>query len=340
VKAYFFKILLTALAVFVLYFAILYWLRSPIPAEYWVREMIVVKQQQLTVIRSPKIIVLGGSNVLYNIDAAAMEKELKVPTYNFGLHAAMPLDWLIEVWRSVVKPGDIVVLALEQPYYSQAPAWNEWGLRNALAWYPQAFDRLGGVEKIGAFCSGGTFDMACDLVKTKSVQMFSRTPPTYLTKRIQALEPKAQILARYTSAQARCEPFPFNQIIDGHGTLQQPDTSEFQGEFFSVLSPAAIHPYTRQLLTGFLTEMKERQVRVFFANSPYGMDGPTDAGWVAAEREFQLEIQALGSEVLDRRDQLFFPRSMFYNTNLHMNKSGKEARTKIMIDALRQKLVQ
>jgi hypothetical protein len=345
VKAYFFKILLTALAVFVVYFAILYWVRSPISAEYWVREMIVVKQQQLAKIPGPRIIVVGGSNVLYNIDAAAMEKELKVPSYNFGLHAGMRVDWMIETWRAAVKPGDVVVMALEQPCYTQgpgwgdqSPAWAEWGLRNAIAWCPQEFDRLGIVGKTKAICSGGTLDMARELVKTKWVQKFYRKPPSYLSKRLQALEPDDQILARFASSRARSEPFPFYQFIDDRGTVMQPDTNEFKGKFVSVTIPSAIHPYTRRILTGFLAEMKERQVRVFFANSPYGMDGPVNAGWEEAEREFQREIHALGAEVLDRREQLFFPSNLFYNTNLHLNKSGKEARTKILIDALRQKL--
>jgi hypothetical protein len=83
--------------------------------------------------------------------------------------------------------------------------------------------------------------------------------------------------------------------------------------------------------------MKGRGVHVYFANSPYGMDHPPEEGWSQSEVQFQKEISCLGSEVIERRSDLFFPRKMFFNTALHMTREGKEARTRVIIEALKQK---
>ncbi len=333
-KACFFKILSTALAVFALYFLILYEVRSPIASEYWVRELIVVKRHLSGEMPSPKIIVLGGSNILYNIDAEEMEKELKIPSFNYGLHAGMRLESLLKEGRLAAKPGDIVILPLEAGYYARS-GWCEWELRNALAWDPQLVDNRSVRERFSVFYQAATLDMAFELAKVKILLPFSKRR---FAERLQAMEPEGKVLARFNEEQGKSLTWSHALNIDNHGTMLHADASLYTGPSVPVVSPYHILPYSRQLLAVFVEEMKARKVRVYFANSPYVMDGKAESGWEDAEREFQKEIQSLGSEVIDRREQLFFPRSMFFNTCFHMNTKGKEARTKVLIEALREKL--
>src|SRR4051812_38842959 len=41
-----------------------------------------------------KILIAGGSNALYGVDAAQIAEETGMPTVNFGTHAALNLDYL------------------------------------------------------------------------------------------------------------------------------------------------------------------------------------------------------------------------------------------------------
>src|SRR5262245_31518865 len=110
------------------HFLVCLFLPSPIPAEYWVRELIVVKEKLVdTICCSPRIIFLGGSSTLFGIDAEAVAAQTGLPAMNMGLHAGMRLDRVLSVGEHVVRGGDILVLPLERPYYSCGEiAWSDW----------------------------------------------------------------------------------------------------------------------------------------------------------------------------------------------------------------------
>lgn len=336
-RAYFFKVLFSALGIFILYFLISVFWQCPIVAEYWVPEMVVVKKNLAEKIKSPKIIFIGGSNVLYNIDASRVEKELHIPCFNFGLHAGMPLKWLLEFTIDSIKPGDIVILALEQPYYQSGLKWGEWRYRNAVAWKHESLDRLKFMDKLHALVDGGTFDIFLEIINTKWALFSSKDPSEEIKKRLIAFEKPEIIIKKSDEAERRGLSFPFWQPIDRHGTVIQSNESSYRGAFVNVTTPNSLDPEVKKLLADFLLTMKHRGVRVYFANSPYGVDHPPEVDWSQSEGQFKTEISHLGSEVIERRSDLFFPRKMFFNTRLHMTQDGKEARTRVIIEALKQK---
>jgi hypothetical protein len=110
------------------------------------------------------------------------------------------------------------------------------------------------------------------------------------------------------------------------------------GKFVSVTSPGKICQDTKALLRNFIDEMKKRGVQVYFAHSPYGIEGEPQGDWKKAELQFQQEIHHLGCELIDERNKLFFRRKLFYNTALHMTSIGKELRTQLLIEKLRKKI--
>lgn len=335
--ACFFKVLFSAVGVFILYFLASISLLSPIAAEYWVPEMVAVKKNLIKEIKSPKIIFIGGSNVLYNIDASRVEKELNISCFNFGLHAGMPLKWLLDFSIDSINPGDTVILALEQAYYQGGQKWGEWRFRNAVAWKHEALDQLKFMDKVHALLEGGTFDLALELISTKWALYCGNDPSAEIKKRLIAFEKPEKIIKKFNEAERSGMAFPFWQPIDRHGTVIQSDESNYSGQFVVVTSPNSLDPEVKKLLSDFLITMKSRCVRVYFANSPYGVDHPPEVDWSQSEGQFKKEISHLGSEVIERRSDLFFPRKMFFNTPLHMTRDGKEARTRVIIEALKQK---
>ncbi len=68
---------------------------------------------------SPRLLIVGGSNVLYGITARRIEEATGLPTVNFGTHGALSLDYLLEKTRAVARPGDIVLLVPEYELYVQ-----------------------------------------------------------------------------------------------------------------------------------------------------------------------------------------------------------------------------
>ncbi len=72
-------------------------------------------------VASPKIILLGGSNVFYGLRADVLQETAAMPVFNFGVHGALPLSFYLFKLREFAKPGDTVLFAPELNYYFRDP---------------------------------------------------------------------------------------------------------------------------------------------------------------------------------------------------------------------------
>lgn len=66
---------------------------------------------------SPRIILVGGSNVSFGLDAEMMEKALGVRVVNDGLHAGLGVVPLREL-QEYLRPGDVVIISLEYTMFA------------------------------------------------------------------------------------------------------------------------------------------------------------------------------------------------------------------------------
>src|SRR4051812_14897263 len=65
---------------------------------------------------SPKIILVGGSNLAFGIDSKAIQDSLGLKVVNMGLYAKLGLRYMLAQVKPYIKPGDIVVVV---PEYDQ-----------------------------------------------------------------------------------------------------------------------------------------------------------------------------------------------------------------------------
>jgi len=72
----------------------------------------VVKSARLQNTPSPRIILIGGSNVAFGIDSELMEARLGLPVVNMGMHGGIGESSYLEVAEDL-RPGDIVILMPE-----------------------------------------------------------------------------------------------------------------------------------------------------------------------------------------------------------------------------------
>jgi hypothetical protein len=196
-------------------------------------------------------------------------------------------------------------------------------------------DQLNIVQTVEAIVPQGSPELALELLKVRCQLIFHRIFPPELENRLFAFKQPNVIFQRYLESTRQGIAFPFLQPVDSHGTIIQPDASQYTGSFVPAKFPDSLETGPKKVLSEFIKTMKSRGVLVYFANSPYGIDEPPNDNWRISEQDFKKEISSLGSEVIERREDLLFPRCMFFNTALHLTKSGKEARTKILVKALR-----
>jgi hypothetical protein len=316
-------------------FSVILAVPAPIAGEYWVRELIIIKRHIAETLPGPRILFVGGSSTLFGIDAKAVGDDLGLPAINMGLHAGMFLERLLAVAEEVARKGDVLVLPLEQDYYNcRGEAWNDWRLRNYLAWDRDYFATLPLWTRLwGVFSAGGP-RLVPEIVGDK---LTSYGKAGAYPDRVRALGTPATIWRHYASGILRTSTFSYSAYnIDERGTMTRNKVPIYKGQGNSPNLPGAICPATLSRLKVFVAEMRARDVRVLFGHAPYLVDAPPAPTWQQEEALFSRDIAAAGAQLVDKREDLFLPRNDFFNSNLHLTEDGRKKRTHQLTLALRR----
>jgi hypothetical protein len=306
-----------------------------ISSEYWLRELIIIKEQQAALLKSPKLVFLGGSSTLFGIDAKQVENAIGTPVMNMGLHGGMSASRILSIGRDVLNPGDTVVLLLEYPHYScDGDAWDGWRVRSALTWDREQFSALPLSDRVGAVFASDDPWLMYDILWNGARSIVI---PSRYTDRADALAQKNVIWSRYQSGKYLPSEFRYSAYnIDDRGDILNNEKAAYDGPGVAATAPGKLCPDIHALLQRFVADMAVRHVRVVIAHTPYLVEGRPAAGWQQAEADFDAGIHSLGLTLIDRRERLFFPRRYFFNTRLHLTDEGRHVRTNLLTEDLKR----
>lgn len=79
------------------------------------------KTAMLEACMEEKIVLLGGSSVLYGFNTNEMQRRLGKPTFNAGVNVGLGFRYMLDKIEPHLKPGDHVVLPLEFNQYTNPP---------------------------------------------------------------------------------------------------------------------------------------------------------------------------------------------------------------------------
>lgn len=82
----------------------------------WINNSL-VKKHHYADIKENKVIITGGSNVLFGMRTEQISKKLNIPVYNLGVHAGLGIDFIIDDAKKVLKRGDVVIMPLEYDHF-------------------------------------------------------------------------------------------------------------------------------------------------------------------------------------------------------------------------------
>lgn len=71
------------------------------------------KYELLNSVEGEKLVVIGGSSVAFGLESSALEREIDMPVVNFGLYANLGTKLMLDLSRSGIGDGDVVVVAPE-----------------------------------------------------------------------------------------------------------------------------------------------------------------------------------------------------------------------------------
>lgn len=263
------------------------------------------KHHLLYATESPRIILVGGSNVAFSIDSKKIEESFGMPVVNMGLHADVGLRFMLNEVEPALRNGDIVLLFPEYEHF----------YRISVDGLPR---ELGSVIKFCPECISG--------VRT-SGQMFNMLEGF--------LQMSEGDILRSVEDPAKPEKVYFRQAFNERGDVVShlkiadklaPNNHVYE---IRIISPnAAI-----QSLNSFYESANAAGVRTFYLFPAIPIDE-----YNVQQKKFGEFNELLNSEleipILGTPQDFIFPEDFFYDTVYHMNRVGRTARTDHIIELL------
>ena len=83
------------------------------------------KEQLLKSTTSPRLILIGGSNLSFGINSQMLKDSLQMNPINTGIHASIGLIYMLNNLTSFVQKGDLIILAAEYEQFYGELAFGE-----------------------------------------------------------------------------------------------------------------------------------------------------------------------------------------------------------------------
>jgi hypothetical protein len=269
------------------------------------------KHQWAESIQSPKIILVGGSNLAFGIASDSIEKALKRPVVNLGVYAGFGLDFVLNETLPLVKKGDIVVLCTE--YYLRKPG-DDYAKETVALAYPPANKYIQYRNEEEKLEKKVKFYIRC---ARNAIFLPNRiTNPTILDT----------ISDYYRGG--------FSKRGDLLSHLNNPSSSTL-----SKLEEIQPQDYSVEIrrINQFIEQVKEKGARVFWTFPSYSQQGYSVniKGLLYFEKQIKAGVHC--PVISDLKDDIY-PESCFYDTHFHLNHQCRLERTQRLIKALQKNI--
>lgn len=115
---------------------------------------IIDKHARLARTESPRLILVGGSNLAFGIDSARLEEATGLSVVNMGLHAGLGLKYMLDEIKPFLRTGDVVVVVPEYEQYYGFTYGRAKQILQLLEVYPDAAEHLIDTAHGGTIVSG------------------------------------------------------------------------------------------------------------------------------------------------------------------------------------------
>jgi len=253
----------------------------------------------------PKIIIIGGSSVAFGIDSSLMEE--KLPGYsvvNFGLYGGLGTKAMLELSIDSIKKGDIIIISPEQESQTLSNYFN-----GEAMW--QALD--------------GSFYLLKNLDKKELGEMVGEFPYFAADKfsyYIKGDEPDPTGIYNRSSfnkyGDISTEDCTYNIMEDGYDV----NTPIY-------LNKKVINTEFIDYLNQYASEAESRGATVWYHFCPMNklaVQNPENADGYYDYLQKKLDFYIIGNP-----NQSIMDMEWFYDTNFHLNSSGKIVNTNQLI---------
>lgn len=268
---------------------------------------------------SPRIILVGGSNIAFGIDSKAVHDSLGLGVVNMGLYAMLGLKYMLTQVRPYIKRGDVVVVMPEYGQFFGDYSEGDNTLSTALLYTP--------VDEIP------------DFVRSFSIVDVVLRPRVETARR--------SFLRAAAAAVGREEyffPKDTNQIYNRHSFNAYGDVvahldkkgKEPDSIFLRRLPPA------KEFNVGMLGDLNsiESKAREEGARAYFMFPSYIDRAYAmnaAAIDTLQKKLSGMQMPIVGTPRDFVYPGRLMFDSRYHLNAEGRRLRTLEVIDLLRKR---
>lgn len=271
-----------------------------------------LKDRLLGAARSPKVILLGCSNLAFGIDSAAIQRAFGCDVVNMGLHGGLGLSFVVNsVDPRRLHHGDTVVMALEYGSFRAGTYQGNVTVGELVFEVPHAAACLG-YEHVPTLCEG--LGRVCWLRLLKTLQ---RTPfETNLVYNAMAFNRYGDVVSHLT--------------LDTNKVTAPPAAVSTQISY-------RLDPSSRagRKMAHFVRSLEANGVRVVFV-PPCLREQEYLAGRENINANYEILRTMFPGRVLSKPEEFVFGAEYCFDTEYHLNARGREMRTDKLIACLRE----
>jgi len=264
------------------------------------------KERRLATLPGPRVVFVGGSNLAFGLDAAVIERHTGRRPVNMGLYVAVGVPFMLEEARAGLRPGDVVVVALEYYVFSLESHLNG----DVLDW-PRFFE----VNPLAArYAPGRLAGLAAGKCED-GLGMLGQVVHA-------ALRPgRARVAGDYARHN-------FNEAGDVKTPRERrPDAPPLQPH--EVTPAPAVAARAAALLERFVADCRRRGVAVYLAMPAYPRSHWERQAAVLGDIEAVLR-RRVSAPLLVTAEEAALPDDRFYDTPYHLTTQGAAERSELL----------
>lgn len=255
-------------------------------------------------ISEPAIVLVGGSNLLYGVDTQLMSNSLNKPVFNFGLGASIGIKMMLELTEVALKPGDIVVLSLENELLNTHPLSTKGRVVNALT-IKELHQSLSIKERLLTYWLAplsATFTSISDPKSDRFNNIYQ----------LSSLNPSGEFNVTIIEENTPLKPFPAKQMT---GTY-------------------SIAPTNQAILDGFVKRMRKNNITVIATPAARYARVNSPETYYQNERDIKNMYIKLNVPYLSDVQHHSFAANEMYDSANHINPQSRLTNTQHLITAL------
>lgn len=296
--------------------AVSYQIGAPTETSRWVDEIYKIKFRITNSIKTPKLVVVAGSNVLFGMSCQMINEATGLPCVNAGTYAGLGLDYILNRAHSFVKPGDTVLLSLEYELYQDNGGPSAQLIDYVFSRNPKYLLSLNFMKQT-YFISWISYDRLALGIAAK-LKLPQPIPDGYQSQNINKYgDEKSNLKANITEIQ--------KQMIE----QSKPIKADIN----------VVTKYSQKSITDFIKWCENQKIKVLVTwPGTIWFKSYTEKEKQEYFKSLEKFYRQAGVTILGEPIDFMYNKSMFYDTSYHLNEQGVQQRTRQVISFLQPHL--